>query len=374
MKKHLYLLLYITFAVVLMGCDEGEFGSSNYTASTSYVGLSEYVINFEGTNTKVLEVSAGDQEWSVQVDASYTWLHVTPQSGKGSAKITVSVDDISKTQANRTGYFYVYIGSVRHTVDVYQTYVDVPDNYNTREFSVTNNGKTVTFQMIFVEAGTFMMGTSTGYDDEKPVHSVTLTKNYYLGQTEVTQELWQTVMSQAPTSDGSQWTSNRGLGNDYPAYYVSWDDCKAFITKLNTLTGQNFRLPTEAEWEYAARGGNKSQGYTYAGSNNADDVAWHEGNSANSTHPVAYLLPNELGLYDMSGNVQEWCEDWYHNTYYSVSPSVDPQGPDAPSATTLRVKRGGNWYISYENYCRVGHRSSGQQADRSSLVGLRLAL
>lgn len=212
----------------------------------------------------------------------------------------------------------------------------------------------VTFNMKLVEHGTFQMGKSADGSDVTPVHSETISNDYYIGETEVTQALWYAVMGKKPTSDGSKWSSDYGLGDDYPAYYISWNDCQSFITKLNALTGQNFRLPTEAEWEFAAKGGNMSQGYNYSGSNTIDDVAWYMGNSGGKTHPVATKQPNELGLYDMSGNVWELCSD-------------------KSSSGSEREGRGGSWWRD-ASYCRVAYRSCIFQTSRSSYIGFRLAL
>lgn len=232
----------------------------------------------------------------------------------------------------------------------------------------TVNG--VTFNMNLVEHGTFQMGSdsSDAYDSEKPVHTVTISKDYYIGETEVTQALWYAVMGQKPTSDGNKWSSLDGLGDDYPAYYINWDDCQTFITKLNQLTGQTFRMPTEAEWEYAAKGGNKSQGYTYSGSNTIDNVAWYTDNSGSKAHPVATKQPNELGIYDMSGNVYEWCQDWYGS--YSSSAQTNPTGP---SAGSTRVIRGGSFYYDAK-YSRVALHNGYKPSNRNSFMGFRLAL
>ena len=223
--------------------------------------------------------------------------------------------------------------------------------------------------MKLVEAGTFQMGSTTGRSDEKPVHSVTITKDYYMGETEVTQALWKAVTSYSPTTDAtSTWTDLRGLGDNYPAYYSSYEDVQSFITKLNSLTGEKFRMPTEAEWEYAARGGKKSKGYTYSGSNTAGDVAWYYDNSS-KTHIVKTKAANELGIYDMSGNVWEWCSDWYDASYYSSSPQNDPTGPTTGS---YRVFRGGGW-SGNAAYCRCAHRVD-SPSYRFGTVGFRLAL
>ena len=241
-------------------------------------------------------------------------------------------------------------------------------NWPLLTFSVSGNGLNVSFKMRIVEPGTFQMGSNSGSSIEMPVHSVTLTKAYYMGETEVTQALWQAVMGYKPTSGGPQWTSSNGLGDDYPAYYISYTDCQEFITKLNAMTGQQFRMPTEAEWEFAARGGTKSKGYTYAGSNTIDDVAWYYNNSGSKTHAVGGKQPNELGLYDMSGNVYEWCADWYGS--YTSGAQTNPTGPTTGSS---RVIRGGSWF-SGATYCRTALRNYYSPGYRGDRVGFRLAL
>ena len=193
---------------------------------------------------------------------------------------------------------------------------------------------------------------------EEPVHQVTLS-TYSIGETEVTQALWEAVMGSNPSNF---------KGGSLPVERVSWEDCQTFIQKLNQLTGKRFRLPTEAEWEYAARGGNKSRGYRYAGSNTIGDVAWYEDNSGNQTHPVKAKQANELGLYDMSGNVWEWCQDWYGD--YSSSSQTNPKGP---SSASLRVIRGGSWFYD-AGYCRVSLREWSLPGYRGFDLGLRLAL
>lgn len=222
-----------------------------------------------------------------------------------------------------------------------------------------NNGKyAFKYTMIPVEGGTFMMGNeaSTGWE---VLHEVTLS-SYSIGQTEVPQELWEAVMGSNP----SNWKGAR-----LPVECVSWNDCQAFILKLNKLTGQQFHLPTEAEWEFAARGGNKSKGYIYSGSDNIDEVAWYKSNSDSKTHDVATKLPNELGVYDMSGNVIEWCNDWYDQNYYKISPSKDPQGPESGG---YRSNRGGDWRLQ-ESDCSVFHRIWDAPSSKYKACGLRLA-
>lgn len=226
--------------------------------------------------------------------------------------------------------------------------------------TLTVNG--IKYNMVWVEGGTFRMGATSEQgseiSDEKPVHSVTLS-GYYIGKTEVTQALWQAVMGSNPSYFE---------GDDLPVEQVSWDDCQEFIRKLNSLTGQNFRLPTEAEWEFACRGGNNSRGYKYSGSNYIDNVAWYDGNSGDKTHPVATKSPNELGIYDMSGNVWEWCADWYGD--YSSGRQTNPKGPYGGS---FRVNRGGSWF-NYARCCRSSLRDNYYPSYRINYLGLRLAL
>lgn len=221
----------------------------------------------------------------------------------------------------------------------------------------------VSFEMVRVEGGTFRMGATSeqkdeAWDREKPVHSVTLS-SYYIGKTEVTQALWQAVMGSNPSNF---------KGSNLPVECVSWNDCQKFIQKLNRLTGRNFRLPTEAEWEFACRGGYNSCGYKYSGSNNLGSVAWYDDNSGGQTHPVATKAPNELGIYDMSGNVWEWCSDWYAD--YTANSQNNPKGPHGGSG---RVRRGGSWF-SGARYCRSSNRYNDGPTGRDGNLGLRLAL
>ena len=222
----------------------------------------------------------------------------------------------------------------------------------------------ISIEMVKVEAGTFMMGATSEmkdpYSDEKPVHQVTLTNDYYMGKYEVTQALWQAVMGSNPSNF---------KGDNLPVEMVSWNDCQEFISKLNSLTGRKFRLPTEAEWEYAARGGKKSRGYQYSGSRKISDVAWYDRNSGSKTHPVGTKQANELGIYDMSGNVWEWCSDWYGS--YSSSSQTNPTGSDSG---TGRVNRGGSFFDPARD-CRTSFRSTLVTSDiRSDVLGLRLVL
>ena len=221
----------------------------------------------------------------------------------------------------------------------------------------------ISIDMVRVEAGTFTMGATAEMEDpddeERPTHQVTLTNDYYIGKYEVTQALWQTVMGNNPS---------KFKGDNLPVETVSWYDCQEFISKLNRITGKMFRLPTEAEWEYAARGGNKSRGYQYSGSNNVLDVAWVRDNSEKVTHAVGTKQPNELGIYDMSGNVWEWCQDWFGE--YNNFSQVNPTGANSGSE---RVRRGGG-RILHAWFCHSSCRFSYTPGTCDSDLGLRLVL
>lgn len=228
----------------------------------------------------------------------------------------------------------------------------------------------VSFSMITLQGGSFTMGATTeqGSDadgDESPAHQVTVS-TFSIGETEVTQALWKAVMG---TNPSTHVTGDLSL----PVENISWNDCQTFITKLNQMTGKQFRLPTEAEWEFAARGGTQSNHYKYAGGNTIYNVAWYSSNSSNMTHPVRGKKANEVGLYDMSGNVFEWCQDWYG--VYSSSTQTNPTGPISGS---FRVLRGGAY--SFEAiYCRVSARNNAKPSNSipffstDSYYGMRLA-
>jgi formylglycine-generating enzyme required for sulfatase activity len=228
-----------------------------------------------------------------------------------------------------------------------------------KNMTFTVNG--VSFEMVYVQGGSFTMGCTTeqGSDcrsEEKPPHRVSLT-DFYIGKYEVTQLLWRAVMGDNPSMF---------KGDNLPVENVSWDDCQTFISRLNSATGKQFRLPTEAQWEYAARGGAKSRGFKYSGGNDPYDV--YKDNSGERTHEVGGKQPNELGIFDMTGNVWEWCRDWYGENYYGSSPVEAPTGA---SSGSYRVLRGGSW-ISTASRCRVAYRSYNTPGYRGSGIGLRL--
>jgi len=221
--------------------------------------------------------------------------------------------------------------------------------------SATYTSKVVKIDMVFVKGDTFQMGSNDGnYDDT--VHTVTVS-DFYIGKYEVTQKQWIAIMGNNPS---------HFRGDNLPVENVSWNDVQKFLKKLN----QHYRLPTEAEWEYAARGGVKSRGYRYAGSNNIDKVAWYCNNSGNRTHPVGTKAPNELGLYDMSGNVWEWCSDWYDENYYKKRQQNNPQDP---SKGSHRVNHGGSW-VDCVRGCRTSFRGINYPGGNYINLGFRLVL
>ena len=271
------------------------------------------------------------------------------------------------TSSNDSDAVYVGVSKLDNGLEPDAVVEDVAEG-NNETFTV--NG--VSFNMVRVEGGTFQMGSNDSEDFgwEKPVHQVTLS-TFCIGETEVTQVLWEAVMGTTVRQQCDKAfpsSSMRGEGANYPMYDVSWDECQTFVQKLNQLTGKHFRLPTEAEWEYAARGGQKSRGYKYSGSDTIGDVACYNDNSGDKTNPVKTKGANELGIYDMSGNVREWCQDCFGG--YGSSPQTNPTGPGPASE---RVVRGGSW-DGNAWVCRVSYRLSYVPDCRYNNLGLRLAL
>lgn len=215
-------------------------------------------------------------------------------------------------------------------------------------------------EMVFVQGGKFKMGNNCGQENEKPEHDV-IVSDFYIGKYEVTQAQWKSIMGDTPSF---------AKGDNLPVEKVSWNDCQKFIKRLNDKTKKKYRLLTEAEWEYAAHGGNKSRGYKFSGSDSLDLVAWFVGNSGNETSVVGMKKPNELGIHDMNGNVSEWCKDIYGDKYYLESSVVNPSGMQDGSN---RVCRGGN-YLSSSEDCRLSIRVNQLIGFRALHYGLRLAM
>lgn len=237
----------------------------------------------------------------------------------------------------------------------------------------TETAWNINMKMVWVEGGDFLMGCtseqgSSCNTDEQNVRRVTV-DGYYIAMVEVTQSQWEKVMGTTIYQQKSKTGGSNvyGTGPDYPMYYVSWEEAMDFCRQLNQKTGRKYTLPTEAQWEYAARGGKNPDGTKYAGRSSVDAVAWYDGNSGSSTHPVATKQPNALGLYDMSGNVWEWCRDWYSAGYAGYDTN-NPQGPESGS---LRVNRGGGW-SNNASYCRVSYRNYLTPSSRNSYLGFRV--
>ena len=233
---------------------------------------------------------------------------------------------------------------------------DLPD-------SIKDAVREIVLSMTKIDGGKFFMGSDdSSFPDEQPVHVVYLS-NFYMAKVVITQKQWTAIMGDNPL-----WSENYGKGDDFPANFISYEQAKQFIQKLNEYSGLPFRMPTEAEWEYAACGGAFSNNYTYSGSYVADKVAWHRDNANGTMHPIATLAPNELGLYDMSGNVWEWCSD-----YYGSYPYENGDNPIGPQTGTKRVVRGGSF--TYEAvYARCKARNCLPETNQSLAVGLRLAI
>lgn len=340
--------------------------SSNPSVAAARLANGKVQVVGVSVGTAIIKVASADGN----AIADSCFVNVYTEAGDVDGDGFVKIDDVTALIDHLLGSnSSIDVGNADINYDGVVTIADVTElidcllsgtSMTTRE-TFTVNG--VSFTMIRVPAGTFMMGAteeqgSEANSWERPVHEVTLSNSYLIGETEVTQELWLAVMGTNPSKhEGSL---------QKPVENVSWLDCQEFIAQLNALTGCNFRMPTEAEWEYAARGANRSRGYKYAGSNDIADV----GNvSSSTTMPVASLQPNELNIYDMSGNVDEWVWDYFG--YYTSEPQIDPTGP--ADGGSDHMYRGGSWY-SGANVARVSYRFFRASTFKRGTMGLRLAL
>lgn len=306
--------------------------------------------------------------WSVDELPTLNDNHTIDGIGEGSY-----ISEMIGLVPNTTYYVRAYATNSQGTSYGEQRMFSTRSNMQEIEYkTVEVNG--VVFNMVRVMGSDYYMGAQSSiqdginYDadakiDESPVHNVLL-DDFYIGETEVTQELWYAVMGNNPSDFKNP---------KRPVENISWKDCSEFIKQLNDITGMNFRLPTEAEWEYAARGGKNTNNYIYSGSETIDDVAWYCGNInsfAMMTQIVGAKIPNELGIYDMTGNLYEWCQDWYDSDYYQNSTIDNPTGPLSGEKCVIR---GGSFFFSAE-YCRVSCRYYENPFNKNNNIGLRITL
>ena len=344
----------VALVLVSASCNKAELSkvaTSDVANITDTTATCSGDVKFGGNDS----VTARGVCWSTKGEPTTSNSHTTDGAGTGTFN-----SEIGGLEPGTTYYIRAYatnsVGTAYGETKTFTTTF-------TAERIITANG--VSFTMKAVAGGSFKMGATGDLEndadnDELPAHDVAL-NNFYMGETEVTQALWQAVMGNNPS---------KFQGDDLPVERVSREDCDTFVARLNKITGLTFRLPTEAEWEYAARGGSQSQGFVHSGSNTLDDVAWHKKNSGGKTHPVKTKQPNELGIYDMSGNVWEWCFDWYEE--YSEDSRNNPAGPEMGENHTFR---GGCWK-SETKRCRVSFRNQDRtiKTGTSECLGLRLVL
>lgn len=324
-------------------------GATMYKMLTGDTPPEASIVNEDGLPTKPKTIT--DRTWNAIVKAMCPRRKDRPQS----------VDDFLKligSAGNKTTMVCEEPINEETLINEENTSKTVEPNESPLEFDIEG----IKFKMIKVAGGTFDMiasasSNSMGLPSKENVQRTTLS-DYCIGETQVTQALWEAVMGDNPS---------KFKGENLPVECVSWNDCQTFIEKLNEITGKTFRLPTEAEWEFAARGGNNGKHYQYSGSDDLKDVAWYVGNS-DKTHDVATKQPNELGIYDMSGNVWEWCSDWYGN--YCCGSQTNPTGP---SSGAFRVLRGGSRSNGAE-LCRLSYRNNYAPSCHNDSIGLRLAL
>jgi formylglycine-generating enzyme required for sulfatase activity len=359
------LLITAAISAAMISCSKNSEPAPVPTLSIT-PSQSAVVFNADGTpgGNATFTVATNQSAWDAV--SSQTWCKVT----KTAAGFTVSAAANTAFTAPAPATVTVTAGEATPAV------IEVTQAAATGFIETGVSG--VSFDMVAVAGGTFTMGAADddpdAYDLEKPAHGVTLS-DFYIGRVEVTQALWLAVTGS--WTPGYEPSATYGLGAGYPAYYVSWNDIQSFISALNTQTGKTYRLPTEAEWEYAARGGAQSGGYRYSGSNTIGEVAWYWdnipsqtfGQAGYGTQPAGTKAANELGIYDMTGNVFEWCSDWYGSTYYTADAQTDPAGP---STGFNRVFRGGGW-INGARGCRVSYRAYDTPDYRYADLGFRLA-
>ncbi len=368
----LVMVMAMAFATTLSGQIVRKSSSSTLpksnttTRTTKTKTTSKSTVSKPSKTTRKSKISSPGKAYAAPSSSSSSPTDVTVNFACDVNGADLYVDMSYMGDAN--GSYSVVTGPHQVTIvakgcDDFVQNINVTPSRNSFRFNlkaaVPQSIKMLIDDMVMVQGGTFKMGTPDGPDaefDETPAHEVKLS-TFYISKYEVTQELWFDVMGENPSTN---------MGEFLPVESVSWEDCQQFIQKLNARTGINFRLPTEAEWEFAARGGLKSHGYRYAGSDSIDEVAWFY-DFEETSHEVGQKAPNELGLYDMSGNVMEWCADW-HGPYRAGT----HRNPTGPKTGDYRVTRGGFWE-SEDTHCTVSYRNPVAPDDCSSTLGLRLA-
>ena len=359
--KRIYFTM-ILLCALLVGCKPDPVMPTVVTQEVDEVTINTVKVVYNVVEDGGAEVTSHGVCWGTSqeptIDGNKT------NEGNGVGTFSSQLQDL---ESNTTYYVRSYaVNSVGVSYGEEKSFTTLEEIIPLENKTVTVNG--VSFTMIAVEGGTFYMGAQnadpTGlnydvnaWDREAPVHLVTLS-DYYIGETEVTQELWKAVMGSNPS---------HFIGNQKPVEQITWYLCQSFISNLNQMTGMKFRFLTEAEWEFAAKGGNKSQGYFYSGSNIIDEIAWYSADGR-KTREVKTKLPNELGIYDMCGNVMEWCYDLYGD--YSSEPQTNPEGVMTGTDCIVR----GGCCFSDANYCRTTIRSFFHPGGQSYGIGLRLAL
>ncbi len=347
--------------------DGKEYGTTPNTISKLLIGEYKVQLTRQGYSNVSKTISITEGTSAMISETLVNGRVVTINSSPSGVNLFIDGNAVGKTPYSGNLTFGAHVLKIENAgkkaerkVDISQSGGESVFNLTFGQASFTETVKGVSFDMIAIPGGTFQMGSNDGESDEKPVHKVTVS-DFLIGKTEVTQALWQAVMGTNPSNF---------KGNNLPVETVSWNDCQEFIKKVNQLTGKNYRLPTEAEWEYAAGGGTGNR-TKWAGTNNESslgDYAWYDANSDSKTQTVGTKKSNALGLYDMSGNVWEWCSDWYGGDYYGSSPQNNPQGPASGSS---RVYRGGSWDFNAP-YCRSANRSNRIPDFRIDGLGFRL--
>lgn len=363
--------LYVPFGIRKIKLNHQKFGYCEYPTTVSIERARTYVMKLytkavsEGGNENFGQITVNSNPTGAEVYIDDINVGFTPYS------LDYALPGKHKVSIRKCGFYYsesevdVKIGENTVLDEIMKKSCDIIQNGNRMEIIINN----VSFSMLKVDGGFFTMGGTPEQPkpntDETPTHKVSLS-DYYIGETEVTNDLWEAVMGVNFSLLNNNAYSSTDL--DMPKTNITWNECQRFINRLNSMTGLLFSLPTEAQWEYAARGGKQSHNYIYSGSNTPKDIAWYEKNSGEYVQQVKRKQPNELGIYDMSGNVWEWCSDWY--APYSNEEQNNPQGPQNGKA---RVMRGG-CVANKDKFLRLSSRNCSNPEEQANALGMRLVL